>query len=305
MNIPYGEQEVSFDFELAEAVLAERLENITESIQPSLGYEVQLDGVQTPNPLVWGSLETYFDTMLDIENGASLTLDYDPLTDQLVLKSLQVETKSQSGPVIIHRTENGYIPLQTIDGATFIYGEDDVEIAGHKGTIIKSTFGSRILEEFGIANIPHNKSAQYQLWLSQILGSTRAWRLTESAELPLAVTDSATQSVIIKKETVVGQEMEDFFVSHSLTERIIQANPTGEGHLKNESVLELSGHIGESPLRHYLTESIVTPESLLYQDFDTDEEPKTSLPINEESYSRLKKKLEEVSLLKHKLSQLD
>jgi len=305
MNHLRGTEEEYFDFEVAEKMLAERLENVTESIEPSPGYEVQLEGVQTPNPLVWGALEMYFDTILDVENGASITLGYDPASGRLVLKELGLETKGQSGPVFLRRTTAGYIPIQTIDTAEVVYSNDSMEVAGQMNSAIQPRFGDNILESFGIADIPMNESQQYQLWLAGVLGNTRAWRLTESTEIPLALTDSAAQSVVFKKTTVVGQEAEDFFITRSLTERIVQKSPVGDSKIINESIVEMSGDIEQSPLSLYLHESIVAPDLVVPGEVIIESEKKSLVAIHEAEYSRLKKKLEEVALLKHQLSQLD
>lgn len=295
----------AFDHEQAEKLLSERLEYITESIQPSLGYEVQLDGVKTPNPLVWGALETYFDTLLDIEDGAQLTLDYDPLHGQLALKELRINTVGDNGPVSIRRTSNGFIPIQTIDQAEILYSTDDIHLMGQKGSPIQPQFGERILGSFGIGDIPQNDSAQYQLWLSGVLDNTRAWRLTESSEIPLVLTEVATQSLVLKKETVVGESADDFFVTRSLTENLTHADPAENGTLVSESVLELSGDIGRSHLRYYLTGFHRTPDIVVPDEFTTDKHYETVTPIGESEFSRLRKKLEEVALIKHQLSQLD
>ncbi len=297
----------AFDHEQAEQLLSERLEYITESIQPSLGYEVQLDGVQTSNPTIWGALETYFDTMLDINNGAQLTLDYDPLNDRLALKELSINTAGDTGPVAIRRTSEGYIPIQTIDQAEIMYSKDNIDLTsmGQKSSAIQPYFGERILEAFGIENVPHNDSAQYQLWLSGVLSNTRAWRLTESSEIPLVLTAEATQSMTIKKETVVGESADDFFVTRSLTESITHADPYTSSTLVSESVLELSGDIGRSQMRYFITGFERKPDAFVVDDFTTEQHHETVTPIGESEFSRLRKKLEEVALIKHQLSQLD
>lgn len=299
------ERDNIFDRETAEKILSERLENVTESIQPSLGYELRLEGVQTPNPLVWGALETYFDTLLDIKDGARLTLAYDPLSDGLALQELAIDTVGTSGPVSIRRTKDGYIPIQTVDQAEIVYSQGEIHLMGQKNSSIKPGFGDKILESFGISTVPHLDSAQYQLWLSSVLGNTRAWRLTESSEIPLVLTESATQSIVLKKEVIVGESADDFFVTRSLSENVAYADPLGNGTLVSESKLELSGDIGHSNLKYFLSGFHRTPDLVIVDEFTTDKHYESVTPIGEAEYSRLKKKLEEVALLKYRLTQLD
>jgi hypothetical protein len=181
-----------------EQELSDLLDEVCEKLYPTNGYKLHLQGL-VPDTVTLKGLEAYNGVHLDTSKGAKITLSYDSISRQLGLESLvhPIDKQPQS-TFVIRATSNRqdglrYIPyLDNMGGGRFPPAE------AKKDEPLKNEKVARILNGYGIKDIPHPSQVEYSLWRANLLSNCKeGWRLSEEVELFVDMQENTTDTVKI------------------------------------------------------------------------------------------------------------
>lgn len=193
----------------SERKLGELLDIATSDLQPGPGYKLTLQGVHA-TVLQHKELEAFFGASLDFEQGATIELGYHPVAEQLVLEGLSYPISGTDGTAQLARTDLIYVPIIEIQNQPF----------KTRGLSMSLEHGSGLLEGFGIGSIPSYDEERYSYWRDELLEKTKGWHLNETMTIPQAVTDDASQAVVLQHSAAYNHTDGATTESRSITRSI-------------------------------------------------------------------------------------
>lgn len=200
----------------SERKLSELIEFATRDLQPGPGYQLRLEGVK-PTALTHKELEAFFGATFDETQGASLDLIYNQDIEQMVLRELSFPLKGLDGRAQLLRTDTiGYIPVIEMRGNPF----------KSRSAYMSYDDGQRVLEGFGIPEIPSYDPLAYMHWRAGVLSKTQGWHLIERLEVPLAVSQNSVQTSTLINEETVTPDLLHVSQRRSLTRSIVLFDDT-------------------------------------------------------------------------------
>jgi len=196
----------------SERILSEKLDFACEQLYPTTGFKLELQGI-APSVLVRKELEAFSGAELNPESGATIELAYDVSEKDLVLQTLTHPfDKLGSTSLVIQRTSNQtdglqYIAFLDFSGPKFRPAESTSDEPLLNDDIV------RILEGYGIADIPHPTHDIYRLWRANLLSNCqKGWKVSEEVEMFVDMKEHSIETI---KIGVDEQYEEDGIVSRT------------------------------------------------------------------------------------------
>lgn len=182
----------------AERRLHELLDSTCEKLYPSTGFTLEFQGL-VPDMITKKGLEAYGGVPLDPKAGATIKLAYDIAEQQLVLQSI-VHPIDQlpSSSLVLQRTNDRTEGLEYISFLE-ISGREFTPTASKKDRPITQSDIHRILQGYGIHDIPHPTHESYRLWRANALSSCKkGWDISEEVELFVDMQEHKTETIKVK-----------------------------------------------------------------------------------------------------------
>ena len=175
----------------SERSLDQSLEFASRNLLPTTGYQLRLEGI-LPSARTLNELEAYFKVEIDASEGASISLGYDEKEDVLTLDEFSVSLKHNRGVAQLVRViSNNLIPV--------VFNKAQMPFP-HKDHVFPPDKVEELLEGFGVSEAPLNDATAYRQWLSSLLSITQGWKISEQLEIPLAASDTVSQSYRVVNE---------------------------------------------------------------------------------------------------------
>lgn len=266
----------------SEKKLAELVEFATDDLELGVGYQLELEGVQT-DTITYKELAAFFGVEMDDDEGATIRFSYDDLTNSLKLKQLILGTKGVSGKATFHSLSTGdYLPILTIADREY----------PHKDGPMSSHAMAASLQRFGIGAIPECNTPAFAAWQSEVLSTTKAWRINERTEIPVEFSETTTQSVILAHESVVKTDTLDIVSIRSIQQRMdIQIDTTTS---RIEAIYEVFDESTHRIFRHHLFRGDVDVDPFVLNATNIHQADFKTVPVTEENYGELERSLKEI-----------
>lgn len=276
----------------AERSLRDKLDFATDTLMPSPGYNLTLEGLQTPI-LTIKELSAYFGVELDQEAGALVSLGYNIGENKLSIDRVIFPIKgSEQVAQLVSVEAGGYIPA--IDGFMPEFGQEGI-VHQKRQSAIHYEKGEELLQGFGISQAPLDSPAAYKAWRDNVLEQSSGWHLIETLLISDAITEDMTQYTTLRREDALSLRRERMADIRQFTRTIVQHDRENDTQHFTEQVLETTRGATSSDVRLFLSTYSKTPD-LIFGELESNKtEPKlTAIELNEDSYTDTSVALEKV-----------
>lgn len=290
----YGEQK-----------LAEMVEFVTERLTPGPAYELMLEGVDVPI-IAHKELEAYFNASLDKEYGAQISLFFDDLTGTFRLKKLRMKLSGQNGSAELLRAEAlGFVPNFSINDQ--IFTKNDASIVSHED-------GDNLLGRLGVESKPPvDDIVRYRAWRSDLLSSTKGWRLIEKVEIPTglsrldtpvptdegAVKATYTASTITISNVEILPSLDSELIKARKVSRSITLFDDEQSQAKQlDAAIEVTNEIGSRQVRLYNQAFLNQVNPFVVNDIEVTDLGIEPIVLDRDSFESFRSLIEEAIELK-------